>query len=495
MSSLDWVVIIFVLLVSIIIGIFGWSKTSTSADYYTASGRLPWWLSGISHHVSGYSGAVFVAYAGVAYTHGFTVYIWWAFMIAVAILAGSYMIAPRWAQLRSATDIQSPTEYLKRRYDLRTQQIIAWGGVFVKVFDVAAKWAAIAILMYVFTGLPFVYGVLLVGSVCLVYITIGGLWADVWTDFVQFFVQLLAGIAMFVFVLRELNGIESVVTIWSELPEMNHQLFNEPYSFGFAVAFLIIYFFSYNGGTWNLATRYISSPTGSSARKAALLSSALYLVWPLLLFFPMWAAPILLPELEDPSHSYAELAQSLLPSGMVGLVLASLFASTMSMTSSDANTISAVITRDILPGISDKYSFDDSHSSLVIARTATASFTLVTLLIAIFAESFGGVLGLIVYWFGALMGPFAVPVILGLLPQFTFCDSRAAIVSILGGILAFVAVNVMPTVSETVQILAPITVSFVLFTGTGWFSKTVRLPEGVQTLMEEILVVSNRENR
>src|SRR5437763_8361184 len=43
-----------------------------------AGGKIPWWLGGISHHVSGHSGVVFVAYAEVAYQYGFTLYVWWA---------------------------------------------------------------------------------------------------------------------------------------------------------------------------------------------------------------------------------------------------------------------------------------------------------------------------------------------------------------------------------------------------------------------------------
>jgi Na+/proline symporter len=123
----------------------------------------------------------------------------------------------------------------------------------------------------------------------------------------------------------------------------------------------------------------------------------------------MWAAPILLPDLADPSKSYGELTLLLLPSGLVGLVIASLFANTMSMTSSDINTISAVITRDILPNITKKVK--KGKSSLFVARLTTFVFTLLTIIIAFQYEYFGGVLGLIISWFGALVGPIAIPLV------------------------------------------------------------------------------------
>ncbi len=486
MHQLDWTALVLFFLVMIIIGFWSYRQIGSSGDFFVAGGRLPWWLSGISHHISGYSGAVFVAYAAIAYTHGFTIYIWWAFMISISIFVGAFFIVPRWSRLRSRTNIESPTEYLKDRYNLPTQQLMAWSGVLLKLFDVGAKWAAIAILLNVFTGTSLIVGILLAGGISLIYITVGGLWADVWTDLAQFVVQIVAGFAMFFIVIDILGGFGSIFTLWDQLPDANRQLFNEPYTAGFAMAFLVIFFFSYNGGTWNLATRYISSPSGSDARKAALLSGVLYLVWPLILFFPMWAAPVLIPDIEDPSQSYALITQELLPPGMVGLVLASMFANTMSMTSSDANTISAVITRDILPNLSKKFTDLKRKQSLLLARGSTFVFTALTLIVAINADSFGGVLGLIITWFGALVGPIAIPMILGLLPMFRHCDAKAAIISILGGLTGFVVANYVLEVSQATQLVIPIAVSLILFTSIGWLSRNKKVRPEVNALLDKL---------
>jgi Na+/proline symporter len=222
----------------------------------------------------------------------------------VAIIATAKIFPAYWVRLRKKFKIQSPLEYLAIRYNILTQQIIAWVGVTLKLFDVGAKWAAIAILLNVTTGIPFSYGILISGGVSLIYITIGGLWAVILTDLAQFLVQLVAGITMFVIVLSRFGGWDSIFGIWDELPPGNSQLFNDPYTVGFATVFLFINFLSYNGGSWPLATRYISSNTESAASKAAYLSGGLYLIWPLILFFPMWAAPLILPGMEDPSESY-----------------------------------------------------------------------------------------------------------------------------------------------------------------------------------------------
>jgi SSS family solute:Na+ symporter len=423
----------------VMVGIGMWAKARVhdSRDFFTAGGRMPWWLSGISHHMSGYSSAVFVGYAAIAYTQGFVLYVWWALGITFAMVVGAFVFAPRWPRLRQRLEIISPLEYLKIRYNVPTQQLLAWSGTALKVFDVGAKWTATALLLNVFAGVPLGIGILLTGGVTLVYSTIGGLWADALTDFGQFIIQFVAGVVMFVAVLAALDGIPTIWTLWDRLPEANSQPFGGQYTLLFVMVYLLINTLSYNGGTWNLAQRFIASPTGRAARRAALFSAALYLVWPLVMFFPMWAAPVLLPGLDDPQQSYALLTQQLLPAGLIGLVLAGLFSHTMAMTGSDANAISSVVTRDILPVIWKRGGPSDTRTELVIGRITVFAFIALSMGIALTADSFGGVLGLVILWFGGLVGPIAIPMLLGMLPAFKRCGPTAAIASWAVGLVVF----------------------------------------------------------
>ena len=486
METIDYVVLVAYFLMLVVIGFIGYLKVKNSADFYTAGGKLPWWLSGISHHVSGYSGAVFVAYAGVAYTHGFTLYIWWAFGIAMAMVLTTFLIAPRWARLRAVAGVQSPTEYLEARYNLPTQQIMAWCGVIIKLFDVGAKWAAIGVLLNAFTGIPFIYGIAISGTLTLVYIVLGGLWADVWNDFASFFVQIAGGVAMFVMVLIRLDdGIGGFFSVWDRLPAENSQVFNEPYTPVFIFTMMFISFFSYSGGTWNLATRFMSTSSGSNARKASILSAGLYLLWPLILFFPMFAAPIFFPDLADPTTSYSLMVMKFLPPGLVGLVLASIFANTLTMVASDSNTISAVITRDILPNLAKKIRTFDAKKMLLIARVTTLAFISFTIIIAIQSSEFGGVFGLIVSWFAALIGPISIPMILGLLPTFKRSGSLAAIISIIGGLLMFIYLKLHGGASLGIEVGGPVFVSFILYVGFGLFSKKKVRPE-VEKMLDSL---------
>ena len=136
----------------------------------------------------------------------------------------------------------------------------------LKLFDVGAKWASIGVLMHGFTGLPVSAGIWIAGGVSLFYITVGGLWADLQTDLLQFAVQVVAGMVLFFAVLGPLGGSGAIWTMWERLPTGHANLFNGPYNPVFFAGYLAASILSYNGGTWNLAVRYIGSPSAASAR-------------------------------------------------------------------------------------------------------------------------------------------------------------------------------------------------------------------------------------
>jgi len=297
----------------------------------------------------------------------------------------------------------------------------------------------------------------------------------------------VAGVVLFVAVVIHLGGSGSVFGVWDQLPEGHAGLFNGPYGPPFFLAFLLVAFLSYNGGTWNLAARYIAAPSAASARKSALLSGGLYLVWPLILFFPMWAAPLLVPGMENPSQSYAELTQRFLPAGLVGLVLASMFANTMSMTTSDTNTISAVITRDILPLTSRRFRDMPAGRSLMVARVTTFCFTALTLVIALEAERFGGVLGLILSWFGALVGPVSIPMLLGLIPGFRHAGPGAAISSTLAGFATFLfIVYGLEAAPQFLRIGGPAAMALLVFAVMTFLRRGKPLKPEVESLMKAL---------
>lgn len=495
MNWLDYGVIVLFLLVMVGIGLYSKNNVKTAEDFYVGGGKIPWWLSGISHHVTGYSGVVFVGYAGIAYALGTAIYFWWAVNIALAVSVGAVVLAPRWPRLRHALGIQSPTEYLRMRYSTAAQVIVAVSGIFSKLLDVGAKWASIGILVTGFTGLPLWIGILSSAIVALFYMSVGGLIADLWTDFAQWVVQTLAGLILFFGTMTYIStqlGM-NLFEAFQALPQGHITMFDQTQGQGSALwtlFYFITVFLSYNGGTWSLATRFISVKDAKEAKRSAFLSAALYLIWPLIVFTPMWLGPLTVPGLTQGEASntlYATISMMFLPHGMIGLSLAAMYANTLSMCTSDCNTISAVLTRDIIP-IFKQDVLKEEKKELFYARMTTILFMAVTVVVGLLNERFGGVTGLILSWFSALLGPTAVPLLLGLFPMFKHCDGKAAIGATLAGFAVFVLTKAgLVTIPPDFGTIAPTIVTFVVFYGVGLYNQYVA-KKAVSREIEELMM-------
>ncbi|WP_105971955.1 sodium:solute symporter family protein [Streptomyces geranii] len=473
MNGLDWTVLIAYFGVMVAIGVWSHKRVDNVSDFFTAGGKMPWWLSGISHHMSGYSAVMFTGYAGIAYTYGVTSFVTWSFPIALGIAIGSKLFAPRINRLRSRLHVASPLEYLKSRYDLKTQQALAWSGMLLKIVDVGAKWAAIATLLSVFTGISLNQGILITGAITAVYCTIGGLWADALTELGQFVIQLLAGIAMFVAVVLKLDDHGGFFGVWDEPALQGHgKPLVGPYGTVFLLAFLFIKLFEYNGGMLNQAQRYMATASPKEAERSARLSAILWLVWPLVLFFPMWMSPLLVESQKpDGSDSYALMTEQLLPHGLLGLVIVGFFSHTMAMCSSDANAIAAVFTRDCAPVIWKRARSWTDSSGLVAARVTTVVFLGLSMAAAtqVNSPAFKDIITVVIKWVAGLMGPMAIPMMLGLLRPFRRSGPTAALGSWSMGLLAFWLVNypidwnVEGGVPLQYQVSIPLAVSLVLY--------------------------------
>ncbi|GAA5155699.1 Na+:solute symporter [Pseudonocardia eucalypti] len=484
MHALDWGMVCAYFALMLVIGWWSHNRISNVTDFFTAGGRMPWWLAGISHHMSGYSAVLFVAYAGVAYTDGVTVYFWGFASIGIGVGIGSWLFAARWNRLRSHLGVASPLEYLARRYNVPTQQALAWSGSLLKVFDIAAKWYAVATLLNVFTGMAYVWGIVITGTVTLIYCTVGGLWADALTDFGQFVIQAVAAIVMLWVVLDKLGGISGLWTLWGQLPPSHLSPTTPKFTTVLLLVYVLVKTLEYNGGMWNLAQRYMAAPNTHAAVRGARLSAALYLLWPLVMMFPMFAAPLLIPGIEDETKSYAVMTLTFLPAGLIGLVLAGIFSHTMAMVSSDANAISAVITRDMLPVLWRKARSFTTVEGLRTARISTFLFIVLTMAVATQVPKLGNVLGIVVSWVAALMGPISVPLLLGMLPAFRRCGPRAALVSWAGGLIAYAIVYYGLHASQATTVATPILVSLALYVGLGLLAPEPN--EDTDQMIEEI---------
>ncbi len=178
----------------------------------------------------------------------------------------------------------------------------------------------------------------------------------------------------------------------------------------------------------------------------------------------------------DGSDSYALMTEQLLPHGLLGLVIVGFFSHTMAMCSSDANAIAAVFTRDVAPVLSARARAWGTRSGLLAARLTTVVFLALSMAVATQVDSptFKDIITVVIKWVAGLMGPIAIPMMLGLLRPFRRSGPTAALTSWALGLLAFWLVNypihwnVEGGVPLEYQVSIPLAVSLVLYVLVGY---------------------------
>jgi SSS family transporter len=483
MSTVDYVVMVLYAIAMVWLALVA-SKRSQGTDAYFAAGHsLPWWMAAISHHVSGYSAVVFVGFAGKAASAGLSMWMLFSVPCFIAMMLGAGLWAPRWSRLKVLT----PVQYLEERYGAPVRVTVALAGIGVKFLDLGIKLYAIAIVVQVATGWGRTPIIIIGGVVTCLYVLIGGLWATVLTDLVQFAVQFVLSAIVVTAVLFAVGGWGSM---WEQLPATHGDLFNPgagiPIEFWFV--YLIVVILSYNGGTWGLAQRFISVGNARDAQKAALLSGALFLVYPLVIFVPAWSAPLIMPQFFDavtaapiagfdPDQTYVLVAKHILEGmapGLIGLLVCSMFAATMSMIDSDINSLAAVFTKDVWER-GHKEPLTDAQLTRV-GRIATLVFGMAVLGSALAVDGSPGIgkaFSQTVKLFAAILPPVAIPLMFGML--FKRATMRGALGALIGGFVTFFILRSYYPDSFAISTGGEMVVACLIFFGDGFISR--RSPE------------------
>ncbi len=412
LQTADHIIIIGYFLLLLIIGVYFWRRMKHVRDFFTGGNAIPWWLAGVSFYLTGFSAFTFVAYSEMAYRFGF-ISVTLAWSSAAAMIIGTIFLAGRWRR----AGVVSPVEFLEARYSKHIRQILAWAGIPLKIIDDGLKIYATGVFVSVGLGYDLQVSIIGSGIVMLLYTFMGGLWAVVVTDFVQFIILTLGVIVLFPIVFAQFD---SFTAFTQSLPGGFLTPVNEPFSLIYVFAFYLLITLSYNGN-WAFAQKFYSVKDERDARKAGMLATALKIVGPPLFILPAMAARSLMPELmtppNSPQYTYAALSLKFLPVGLMGLMVAAMFSATMSTLSGDYNVMASVITEDIYRRLFDK---EASQKRLVmVGRIATLVIGILTIIIGIslVATARKGLFEVMVTVFGLFVGPMLIPMLAGLLSR------------------------------------------------------------------------------
>ncbi len=403
LQSLDYVAIGVYMAMMGVIGVALAGLIKDVAVYFKAGGTLPWAAAAVSNYMSMFSAFVFVAYAGMAYEYGLVaVTVLWCTVPATLAAAG--LVAHRWRR----AGIMTPTEYLETRFNSSVRQVLSWGGIGFRVLDNMVRLYAIGIFLAAATPLSLPTSIVVSGLIVTLYTVAGGLWAVVLTDAVQFVVLVLAALIMLPLSVQAAGGLGNMI---DRLPE-HFSLFNGPKGeLLFLLAYYVMILIKYNGN-WAFIQRFYSVRDEAAARKVALLMAALFLVFPFFYLLPAIAARIVEPGLENPEMAYVAMALHVLPQGVMGLMIAAMFAATMSALDSEFNVTAGVFTRDIYQRILRPAASD--RELMWVARLATVAIGALAIAGALFVDRFGGAFEANMVLTGLAI-PLSVPLVLGIL--------------------------------------------------------------------------------
>jgi SSS family transporter len=366
-TAIDYVVIAAYMALMLAIGFYSARFNRSAADYFKGGNRIPWLVAGLSCFMSGFSAWTFTGAAGLAYQHG-VVTILLYIGNAATFLLGYFVFAARWRRARISTVM----EYLVERFDERTRQAFSWTAVIFHLFTGASMLYGIGLFVASTCGLPVTWTIFGCGAVILAYCVVGGLWAVVITDFLQAVILLPFTFVMFFASLTRVGGVSGLL---AGLPSEMKSFAHPSLGWSYVIAWTVMVSFGYN--TAAMAQRYFSVDDERSAREVALLCCALFVVGAFIWFVPPMAMRVLHPDLRalwpglaNPHEaSYAVAALTLLPSGLVGIMLAAMFSASMASLSGLFNVHSAIITKDIYQGLFNRQAGE--REMLVVGWFAT----------------------------------------------------------------------------------------------------------------------------
>ncbi len=416
MTKLDYAVVGLYLAGILAVGFVFSKKVKSAGDLFAAGGRAPWWASGLSAFMTMFSAGTFVVWGGIAYERGL-VAVSINLCYGLAALAAGYLLASRWKRL----GLDSPAEYISLRFGKPVLHLYTWAMLVFRMVGVAIALYALAKIMVAIMplpeGVPFRdletgnlalhWAILLFGLVVVIYTMVGGLWAVLMTDVLQFIVLSLAVLFVVPLILGNAGGLAGFV---ADAPEGFMRPTNGEYGWLFLAGWVVIHFFMI-GADWAFVQRYLCVEDEKAARKGTYLFAILYLVSPVLWFLPPMVFRVISPGL-DKEQAYILACQSVLPVGMVGLMVAAMFSATASMVSSQLNVFAGVLTQDIYKRMVRRSAGE--RELVAVGRLITGLLGCGLIVIAILVPRMGGAERVIVMITSLIVTPLLAPSVWGL---------------------------------------------------------------------------------
>ena len=398
--NIDTIVILVFSAFVLCIGLI-FSRTGINLKSFFAGGEsVPWFIGGLSLFMSFFSAGTFVAWGSIAYKYGWVaITIQWTMCIG-ALFSGLYL-APLWKSTGNLT----AAEFIKERLGLQVQKTYIYIFMMVSLFIKGTVLYPVAKLVSASLGYPLMPSTIVMGLFMIAYTAVGGLWAVMVTDILQFVILTAAVLIILPLSFDAAGGISK---FQANAQEGFFDLINGEFTLVFIIAFTLYHIF-YIGGNWTFVQRYTSVKDSKSARKVAYLFAGLYLISPVLWMLPPMIYKTINPSLTglDTENAYLMVCQLVLPPGLLGLMLTGMYFSTSASANTTLNVVSAVFTNDIYKGRINPAASDSKLMS--VARLSSWSIGLGMIAIALMVPYIGGLVNVTLSVGAITGGPILAP--------------------------------------------------------------------------------------
>ena len=376
---------LFFLLLFVLIGISATLKSKKSnSDYLLAGHDVAPWLAALSAVATNNSGYMFIGMIGYTYSTGLQS-IW----IMIGWILGDWLtslvVHKRLRQVTESENLLSFGGVLSRWQpgtDFRKLRLLV--GVLTVVFlgvYAAAQFKAGSKALHVLFGWDYATGAIIGSVIVFLYCFSGGLRASIWTDAAQSIVMIVAMGMLFFVGVHEMGGLPSYIVRLEAISPDYLSLMPTGLALDNGIGiFLFIVGWLFGGagviGQPHIMVRFMTVDRPENMTKTRIYYYAWFIAFYILTIGAGLTARVMLPEFAafDAELALPLLSQKLLPQILIGVVLAGIFAATMSTADSQILSCSAAFSRDILPRERD---------SLLLTKLTTACVTVMALLIAL----------------------------------------------------------------------------------------------------------------
>ena len=371
LSFIDSAIIIFFLLVVIVIG-FAVSKTSSknTSQYFLSGRTMPWWLLGISMVATTFSTDTPNLVTDIVRTNGVSGnWVWWIFLLTGLLTV--FVYAKLWRRSEVSTDM----EFYELRYSGKAGRFLrgfrsVYLGVIFNVLAMSGVTLAAIKIGAIMLGLSAIETIFYAGSVTLIFSAVGGFRGVVYTDFILFFTAMAGsiGAAIYIVNLPDVGGIDSIINNESINNKISlfPDLTNKETLWTLLIIPLAVQWWSSwypgaePGGGGYIAQRMLAAKNENHALGATLFFNIMHYAlrpWPWIIV--ALASLVVFPDVESISQAFPNIEKNklghdlaypamltFLPTGLLGLVLASLVSAYMSTISTHLNWGSSYVVND-----------------------------------------------------------------------------------------------------------------------------------------------------